>query len=183
MAREQQAQRDRQRVEAHVSRRQQRSSRKKESFKGWEMLRFAKGSGLAPRRSSQDELESAMLLAARAGDARAVESLLRKGAPVGSRGYKYNASALHAAAFTGSLDTMGVLLRWKADPNVTDSRGFTPLMKAAMAGHTEAVRMLLNAGAKPDTKCKEGKRAIHWAIRGGYQELCSMLMSQQQAGQ
>lgn len=75
---------------------------------------------------------------------------------------------------------MQTLLAYKANADATDTRGYTPLMKAAMAKHYDASQALLKAGAQPGLKCREGKVALHWATRGGAQELCNLLIWHQQ---
>ncbi|GAA1426748.1 ankyrin repeat domain-containing protein [Streptomyces thermospinosisporus] len=51
-------------------------------------------------------------------------------------------------------DTAGVraALRAGADPEHPDSEGATPLYLASVSGHAEIARLLLNAGARPDTE-------------------------------
>jgi len=49
------------------------------------------------------------------------------------------------AAYFGKFDAMRVLLRHGADPN--DRYDYEPLCYAAMAGHTQSIRILVDAGA------------------------------------
>ena len=54
------------------------------------------------------------------------------------------------AASTGDDAQVAALLHAGADPNATGEYGTTPLYAATVAGHTEAARLLLEAGADPD---------------------------------
>lgn len=55
------------------------------------------------------------------------------------------------------------LLRHGANPDATDSLGFTALMLAAKFGAVDIVKSLLAAGAKTDTKNRDGKSALDYA--------------------
>ncbi|WP_405117053.1 ankyrin repeat domain-containing protein [Micromonospora sp. NBC_01405] len=52
---------------------------------------------------------------------------------------------------------VGALLRAGADPNAADNDGITPLYQASVAGAAELVRLLLTAGAAPDTESGRGQ--------------------------
>lgn len=49
------------------------------------------------------------------------------------------------------------------DLNALDDMGWAPLHHAASAGQPEAVRFLLNKGARPETKSSSGQTALHVA--------------------
>ena len=51
------------------------------------------------------------------------------------------------------------LLKSKADPNLQDSEGNTPLHLSADEGHREVFDILKDAGGRPDIRNKEGKTA------------------------
>jgi ankyrin repeat protein len=57
---------------------------------------------------------------------------------------------LLAAAYEGDLEEVGRLVAGKADPEVRDGYGRTPLHLAAYGGHHEVMRLLVEAGANPD---------------------------------
>ncbi len=54
------------------------------------------------------------------------------------------------------------LLAARADVNVVDKHGYTPLLYAATIdfGDAETVELLLRAGANPNVKTKDGKTAL-----------------------
>jgi len=80
-----------------------------------------------------------------------------------------------------SLDAARALLAHGADPNValksatlrrhynqgSDGEGTTPLMRAARVADAVAVRLLLEAGADPNRRQKNGTTAVMLAIGGG----------------
>ena len=89
---------------------------------------------------------TALLGAAWAGDAEAVQALLDAGAGPDVKDLERR-TPLHVAAGNGSLDVARVLLAAGADINVEDRARWTPLSAAAVYGHVEMTRTLLEAGA------------------------------------
>jgi hypothetical protein len=98
-----------------------------------------------------------------------LESLLEIGADLyfyESNGY----SALHLAAFSGCLTSISFLLSRKIDPNFHTKCG-TPLHFAAFGNSPEAVKMLLNNGAKihngngNSNKLSADESLLHCAVR------------------
>ena len=81
-----------------------------------------------------DEGVSALMQAAYAGNSDVIAAVREASPPQ---------DVFEAAAF-GDLDGLG------GDPNVFSADGFTLLHFAAMGGHVEAVRALLDAGADPN---------------------------------
>ena len=70
-------------------------------------------------------------------------------------------SALHKAAFWGHKDTITYLTQeCKLNPNVQDYNGDTPLHDAARFGHAEVARRLLQGGADPSLRNKEGQTVL-----------------------
>ena len=59
--------------------------------------------------------------------------------------------------------TVKILIDAGADLNKPSKWGITPLMRAVIGEKTEFVRMLLNAGADPSVRCKEGFSALDYA--------------------
>jgi ankyrin repeat protein len=70
-------------------------------------------------------------------------------------------------------------LKAGADPNATVlSHGETPLMFAARSGSTEAVRVLLDAGAKLEAKdAQRGTTALIWAAEQNHPDVVKLLLA------
>jgi len=83
---------------------------------------------------------------------------------------------LHAAAFSGSLDVLHLLLAGGADPSMAqgDDR---PLVIAAWQGHVEIARRLLEAGAQPDTPDGRGSTPLCSAAAQGHTAVVQALLS------
>lgn len=90
-------------------------------------------------------------------------------------------TALHYAAFGGSLPTIDILLRKGFDPHVCDNDGNTPLQVAAEQGHEEIVRRLLQTTMEKKG-CVEwndlkGLTPLHLAAYYGHQEVVECLIA------
>jgi ankyrin repeat protein len=81
-------------------------------------------------------------LAALSGKAEVIGVLLAHGAKVSARTRETQETALHIAAAWGRVDAVRVLLAAGADRLVKDSRGRTPLDRAAESGFGEATLLL-----------------------------------------
>ena len=102
---------------------------------------------------------SELVDAARAGDTALIRQLVSKGAdpnePAGDNQWTPLLHAIHKH----QTASVGALLDAGADANRAGDDGVTPLMMAAGYGYDDAVRVLLQRGAKPDG-------ALDWALIG-----------------
>lgn len=98
--------------------------------------------------------------AARQGDETTLAFLLSHGADRDAR-TRGGTHVLGISARYAFSDQLRLLLKSGAPVDITDEAGMTPLMWAARfdPGHTETTRALLNAGANPEAKDKEGRTA------------------------
>lgn len=75
---------------------------------------------------------------------------------------------LHLAAKLGSLDAMRLLLQdAKADPNVMDSKGRTPLFHAVTSGSPKALEVLLDHGAQIEWTNQMNVTPLHASVIRG----------------
>jgi ankyrin repeat protein len=86
-----------------------------------------------------------------------------------------------AAAIHGSMALAEILLANGVDINIRDHLGYTPLLTACEKGHQDLVRFLLDKGADPDAKLKDGSGLFERACHGGCLELAGKLLIEGQA--
>jgi ankyrin repeat protein len=91
------------------------------------------------------------------------------------------------ASGSGDLAQVQLLVRTGHDVNFQECEdeskdevdiarwGWTPLMVAAMGGHLEVIRYLVDAGAKLETKTSGGETALDLAVRAGRAEAADLL--------
>ncbi|MBK5964905.1 hypothetical protein CCR95_12630 [Thiocystis minor] len=84
--------------------------------------------------------------------------------------------ALLEVAEQGDLDALDQLLAKHRQPDVRDSCDWTPLMKAALYGHTPVVARLLDAGASVDAMDKGGYTAMMLAASNNHAEAVDLLL-------
>jgi ankyrin repeat protein len=111
-------------------------------------------------------LERFIAACARA-DGAAADAMLRAHPGLASELRQDHHRMLHRPAETGNAGVLDTMLARGFDPSVTDKDGVTPLHRAAMGGHPEAVRTLLRYGAPKDAL--DGMFAappIVWAVEG-----------------
>lgn len=68
-----------------------------------------------------------------------------------------------------------LLLEYKAQVNLTNSRGMTALMYAARNGNLDVVRMLVNNGADVRPRSREGNTACEFALDRGHARVVMLL--------
>ncbi|QLQ32792.1 MAG: ankyrin repeat domain-containing protein [Candidatus Thiothrix singaporensis] len=102
----------------------------------------------APPSLSQNELNTKLWDAARAGDANMVTSLLQQGADA-KTATASGETALHAAVAAGSLPTVTLLVAHGANVNAATNNGWTPLHHAARFSRPDIANYLRQQGADP----------------------------------
>lgn len=84
-------------------------------------------------------------------------------------------------AFDGELEEVKKLLEKGADQMAKDGRGNTALSEAAVKGHVDTVRVLLDwkapTGSDPNCVGGDGRTPLHRAAFGGYIETVELLLS------
>lgn len=104
-------------------------------------------------------------LAVADGKPELVELLLAHGAHVNVRTRK-GSSPLHLAAMYENPAIALMLLAKKPDLNGQNQYGWTPAMEAARLGHIKTLKAILEAGADPLLKAKDGRDLMMFAASG-----------------
>lgn len=112
------------------------------------------------------------------GDADAVVRALRAGVPAEAADGD-GQTALYVAAAQDRPVMVRLLLAAGADPDRASGADGAelPLCGAALWGHTEVMRALLAAGARPDLEEDGGVRALTWACRQGRADAVELLLA------
>ena len=123
-----------------------------------------------------EEERTPLILAAMKGHTVCVEYLIQNCAQLDLKD-KDGLTALHRAAVRGHLEVMKRLVGAGQDVNQRD-RGTerTPLMCAAVWGHTDCVEYLIQKGAQLDLEEKNNQTALHYAAMGGRLEVMKRLV-------
>src|SRR5688572_24171173 len=130
--------------------------------------------------SSERDLESQLVVAARAKDIDRVRQLLDQGVSPNAKETVVGEgrSALFHAASYGAIDIVRLLIAKGGDVNETKDGRRTPLMMAAVQGYEEVVVVLLNAGANINAREGEtGATALTDAVRKGHVGVAKTLIS------
>ncbi len=110
--------------------------------------------------------------------ARSAESVAPAPAPAPARAQDGAADAMSesapAARSQARPEAQGALAR-EVDVNAVDAQGRTALMRAALQGDTARVRRLLDAGADPGRRDREGRNAADLAREAGHAAALSLL--------
>ncbi|KAF6219053.1 hypothetical protein HO133_005597 [Letharia lupina] len=86
-------------------------------------------------------------------------------------------TVLSWAAAEGSEESIGLLLKQPSiEVDVADKSGQTPLLRAADAGHTKCVRILLDKGANLKHADNEGRTALALAAIKGHKVVAKLLL-------
>jgi|GEM_PF-5882971 len=115
------------------------------------------------------ELDKQLVKAVEAIDSATVESLLKQGANPNTKDSSGEPLLLTTAFGSSDRNNFAfnkiakILLEHKANPNATSSQGDSVLYWAVLNGNIELVRLLLDAGADPNGKYRDGSTALQVA--------------------
>jgi uncharacterized protein len=79
---------------------------------------------------------------------------------------------LHFASKDGYVDAVRFLLDHGADANAQDNGHVTPLLLASERGPLGIVQLLLRRSANHDSRDKEGRTALHLALKAHWYAVC-----------
>ena len=145
---------------------------------------------------------TALMAAAKNGRIDVVNKLLDQKANIDAQG-KQGVTALMLAAENNQVEIVKLLLKKNADPNLEDQTGWSALMKAvyqgntgcvealaprsrqevnrgllvaALTGHQEIVKILLDNGAEVDSRAEDGRTPLMLAAGKGDNDLVAFLL-------
>ncbi|XP_019119465.1 ankyrin repeat domain-containing protein 50 isoform X1 [Larimichthys crocea] len=140
-------------------------------------------SGVSVNQPSTDG-QTLLASVAHEGSANVAELLLTRGSDPLESDHQ-GQTPLTLASRQGHVKVLTVLLEWakNQEPETAvqmmehvDNEGWTALRSAAWGGHSEAVRILLDAGADVDGCDGEGRTALRAAAWGGHDEIVLTLL-------
>ena len=114
------------------------------------LLTLSLGMDQASIAAAEAKLDKELFVQCGYGNVEQVADLLKQGANSNATN-EYGVSALHLAARDGHLKLIQLLIENGARVNVRDHSGGTPLKDAAGSNSSEALKLLLKAGAEPDS--------------------------------
>jgi len=86
-----------------------------------------------------------------------------------------NGTALAAAVVKNNLNIIRIFLKYKANVNLTDANGISPLMYAIMFKNIQVIKLLIKHGADIKLQDNTGKSTFEYAIASGDQEIINLL--------
>jgi len=95
-----------------------------------------------------------------------LKTLLEAGADPNQRRLENGNTLLIESLFKDNPACLHLALDFKADPNLSNREGITPLMEAASSGRFNSLKRLIDAGADLKAHDKEGKTILMHAIQG-----------------
>ncbi|MFZ9914441.1 MAG: ankyrin repeat domain-containing protein [Phycisphaerales bacterium] len=129
----------------------------------------------APK-TPQGPATTALITAVRSGDLAKVSAELATGVDVNERDKAGQRTALHWAAKLGTTPVMEALVAAKADPNIADRQGRTPLW-SAVETNLETARFLVEKGADVNARDQIKSSPLLWAAGFGKPETVAYLIS------
>ena len=70
---------------------------------------------------------------------------------------------------------MQLFLDRRAEPNIANEYGITPLHSAVSKGQTDVVQLLLDRGAEPNMADHIGRTPLSWAQQEGHMDIVNIL--------
>lgn len=140
-----------------------------------DVLRLLVGAGCQVDAPEKLLGQSPLHLAAAAGRAGTVQTLLVLGAKPNAKDNQGDSPLFDAAAF-GHAEAVTVLLKGGANPNQRGSNDSLPLELPAKRGQTSVIQALLAGGADPK-QLSGGATPFYWAVAGSHAEAALVLLN------
>ena len=121
-------------------------------------------------------LAGPLLNAAKAGNSKHVDRILKSGGDIHERG-QLGEKALHWMVFHGDGGMVRLLIDKGADVNESMNSGTTPLHLTAYKGHLDVAKLLIEYGANVNARTRVGITPLDWADRNGHPEIADLLMT------
>src|SRR4051812_31047317 len=121
---------------------------------------------------ARDDKRDSLWTAVRAGDVKAIEAALDKGADINAKN-EMGVSALWIAASKGKQDVIELLIKRGADVNARDGIWYqTPLSTVTSTRKLESAKLLIKSGARDvDT-------ALHLAVTASNEAMVKMILEE-----
>jgi hypothetical protein len=119
---------------------------------------------------------TALMMAALHGNAAIAEALIDAGAQVGAADTR-GTTALMEAARSGAAVVVELIAERDRAPDAADAMGRTALIIASQSRKSDeaTIRLLLQAGASPNIRTSDGKRAVDFAAAAGRWNIVALL--------
>ena len=120
------------------------------------------GAGLFPKDGKIEGMPVALFAVKNSPNCspKVLEFLLSEGLLKPSDRFEGGETLLHICAERGCDRCVKVLVKWGADPNAKDDKGFTPYCRAVAKGKEKTARELLRLGADPNAPCVKAAREL-----------------------
>jgi hypothetical protein len=139
-------------------------------------LAFVVAGPVMAQSTTDDSLNARLLIAARSGDAAAMERALSAGAAVNSRN-RLGETALMINLKRQQWPMAKRMVEAGTDVNLAAVNGVTPLMAAADGGSVELVALLLDKGASVTPVDRVRKTAMVYAAGEGHTAVVNLLLA------
>uniref|UniRef100_UPI0037E827F7 ankyrin repeat domain-containing protein 50 n=1 Tax=Semicossyphus pulcher TaxID=241346 RepID=UPI0037E827F7 len=152
--------------------------------KGEVSVKMLLENGLSVNHIGSKERQTLLASAAHEASSNVAELLLTNGSNLLDNDV-HGQTPLTLASRQGHVRVLSVILEWakSQEPETAvrmmehvDNEGWTALRSAAWGGHSEAVKLLLDAGADVDGCDSEGRTALRAAAWGGHEEIVLTLL-------